>query len=226
MKPLWLLLLGLLSCRSIQDQHEDTWRKVIAPVVQIKSANSIGSGVILKSIERSDGYYDNYLITCWHLVDDLSIHNGLVTVKLFDYYGSYCEGDAYILESSDPLDLALLVFQSLKPIATFAEVSYDEISMFDEVYLVGCPIGLNVLFTKGEVSMVPFQNKVHINADGYVGNSGGGIFNKRTLKLMGIYDEIHIGRRDEIIEHLGAMTPITVIVKWLKSTEYSFVLEN
>jgi len=56
------------------ETHRDLrrmWRELVGPVVQLAGETSIGSGVLLASIEEGEGDFRTYLVTAWHVVRDI-----------------------------------------------------------------------------------------------------------------------------------------------------------
>jgi hypothetical protein len=95
------------------------------------------------------------------------------------------------------------------------------VDTFDTVYAVGCPLGNDPIPTSGEVAstthVVDGIRYWMISAPTYIGNSGGGIFDARTHKLIGIFSKIytHGSARSTIVPHMGLATPMPVIYEWL-----------
>jgi S1-C subfamily serine protease len=213
------------------------WDDFVGPTVQLAGENSVGSGVVLRSLElppaeSGEAVYATYILTAWHVVRDI-VEGNLelpVPVLIYPEDGSKVEETATLLHHDPVLDVALLQLDSTEPFGCGAVLAPRErlnaVRIFDRIYAVGCPLGNDPIPTPGEVAtchhVVDEQVYWMINAPTYIGNSGGGIFDAETHELLGIFSKIytHGSLRPTIVPHMGLATPLLPIYDWLESVGY------
>lgn len=169
--------------------------------IDISGAMTVGgAGVIID---------DNYVVTNRHVVDrnysshieseelridccfyDLNEIPTLVggtVVSIGDEGEFYFNRDIAIVKLDRPMQCNTIMA---------SDKSYSEIEICEEVYTLGCPGGRlpphPTLGLKGP-SVNYFYDRAGISA--YYGNSGGGLFSKRTGELLGL--TTHIGLTDD-----------------------------
>jgi hypothetical protein len=213
------------------------WRELVGPVVQLAGETSIGSGVLLQSIEQEEGGFRTYLVTAWHVVrdiqGDLSKTDMPVPVNIYAEDGSIRRETAQLLCFDPEIDAALLELHTPAALDNGAAMASHErladVRIFDTVYAVGCPLGNDPIPTGGEIATtqheVEGENYWMINAPTYIGNSGGGIFDSETHELLGHFSKIytHGTLRPTIVPHMGLVTPMSQIYSWLEDQGYDLV---
>ncbi|MBM3986388.1 MAG: hypothetical protein FJ294_00330 [Planctomycetes bacterium] len=217
------------------------WHEVVGPVAQLSGDTTVGSGVLLESQRRTNGEgYVTHVLTSWHVVRD--IYGSLeriespVPVRLYEPDGSTTDETAHMVAYDIGLDIALLEMDFDRQAPHGARLaSHDElrrVDTFDAVYAVGCPLGNDPIPTSGEVAstthVVDGVRYWMISAPTYIGNSGGGIFDARTRKLVGIFSKIytHGSARSTIVPHMGLATPLPVIYEWLDRTGHASLFNS
>lgn len=220
---------------------EGLWHELVGPVVQLSGDTTVGSGVLLESQRRTNGEgYVTHLLTSWHVVRD--IYGSLeriespVPVRLYEPDGSTTDETAHMVAYDVGLDIALLEMDFDRAVPHGARLASHEelgrVDTFDAVYAVGCPLGNDPIPTSGEVaSTTHVVDGVHywmISAPTYIGNSGGGIFDARTRRLVGIFSKIytHGSARSTIVPHMGLATPLPVIYEWLDRTGHASLISS
>ena len=233
--------LGALSSAVSEVQNHEQrdlikmWRELVGPVVQLAGDASVGSGVLLKS-EYSEltHEYVTPILTAWHVVRDIQGDPPKlelpVPTAVYSEDGSVVNYNAKLLAHDVALDLALLELRTSVPFPNGAKLPTLErvqnIRIFDEIYAVGCPLGNDPIPTRGEVSTrnheVDGQRYWMINAQTYIGNSGGGIFDTKEHELLGIFSKIytHGSIRTTIVPHMGLVTPMDKVFSWLDGSGY------
>lgn len=206
------------------------WHDLVGPVVQLSGDTTVGSGVLLESQPRTSGEgWVTHVLTSWHVVRDIygSIErvDSPVPVRMYEPDGSTSDETAHMVAYDVGLDIALLEMDFDRRVPHGARLAgHDElgrVDTFDTVYAVGCPLGNDPIPTSGEVAstthVVDGIRYWMISAPTYIGNSGGGIFDARTHKLIGIFSKIytHGSARSTIVPHMGLATPMPVIYEWL-----------
>jgi S1-C subfamily serine protease len=217
-----------------EQDFESRWQDLMGPTVQISGENSIGSGVLLASRATEEGSYHNYLLTAWHVVRDIQ-GDGKdrtipVPVTLYARDGSKKELKARLLQYDVDVDSALLELDNSERLTVGAGLASRErlaqVSVFQPIYAVGCPLGNDPIPTLGEISSI--QHEVDgksywmINAPTYIGNSGGGIFDAQTHELIGIFSKIYNygTARPTVVPHMGLVVPLTKVYAWLDGVGY------
>ena len=122
-------------------------------------------------------------------------------------------------------DIALLSVELDEPWPFIARLADDpgmaQVSVFDSVYAVGCPLGNKPMPTVGEVSA---QDKVvdgqifwMVSAPTFFGNSGGGVYLVNSGKLIGISSMIYTYGKTQpvVVPHMGLFIPLDTIRAWL-----------
>jgi S1-C subfamily serine protease len=133
-------------------------------------------------------------------------------------------------------DIALLRLDSTRHFRYLAELTpraeLANLDVFSPAYAVGCPLGNRPLPTLGEISSrkkrVGSQVFWMLNAPTFFGNSGGGVYQVPTCRLIGVSSMIYTyGKRNPtVVPHMGLFVPLETIYGWLDAQGYSFVYER
>jgi S1-C subfamily serine protease len=220
-------------------------RRMIYPTVQLKGNGTVGSGVLVYSepqpgLEAPGGaVYTTFVLTAYHVVVEVlgdraeagiidEVHvlleNGTESTEVFP---------AKLVLFDRPRDVALLRINSTRRFQRIAELmsleDLDKVDVFSRAYAVGCPLGNRPLPTLGEISskskVVSDQTFWMLNAPTFFGNSGGGVYQADTCKLMGVSSMIYTyGKANPtVVPHLGLFVPLGTVYHWLDAEGYSFV---
>jgi hypothetical protein len=231
---------GLQLDQLLQADQRDVarmWVDLVGPTVQLAGENSVGSGVLLASIELpgnelQETTYVTYLLTAWHVVRDILEGDLEMPVPVITYPedGSTRQYKAVLLRHDPTLDAALLELDAREPFEFGAILPprsrLGDVRIFDPIYAVGCPLGNDPIPTPGEIATchhrVEELNYWMINAPTYIGNSGGGIFDAHSHELLGIFSKIytHGSLRPTIVPHMGLVTPLASIYDWLEAVGF------
>ncbi len=215
----------------VERDVERMWRELVAPVVQLAGDATVGSGVLLESTPNAERGWTTHVLTSWHVVRDIygspQHTSDPVPVTIYSHDGSTRRETALMVAYDIGLDVALLALQLDERIEHGARLASRErlaqISTFDAVYAVGCPLGNDPIPTPGEIAstthVVDGVRYWMLSAPTYIGNSGGGIFDARTHELVGIFSKIytHGAARSTIVPHMGLATPMPDIYDWMES---------
>lgn len=213
------------------------WRELVGPVVRLAGESSVGSGVLLPSGPSAEGTFRSYILTAWHVVRDiqgdspeLALDLAPVPVQIYREDGSTRHESARLLRHDPGLDAALLELVLDEPLEFGARLAprsrLAQVSIFDPIVAVGCPLGNDPIPTRGEIATCHHEDEGvdywMINAPAYIGNSGGGIFGSESHELLGIFSKVYsYGRqRPTIVPHMGLVTPLSQIYDWF--TEVGF----
>lgn len=216
-------------------------KNILYPSAQVKSKGNIGSGTIIYNKKDANGDYNIYILTVFHVVEKaVSEQNGKevrdpVTVKIYSE-GDYDEYDSELVSYDKKKDVALLKIKTADKLEYSAILaSKDEISdmkVFTSVYVVGCPLGHNPTPSIGEISNLnkKIQGEKYwmANAPTIFGNSGGGVFDSKTNKLIGISSMIctYDNLISTPVPHLSVIVSMDTIYDWLDSQYMQFVYDG
>jgi S1-C subfamily serine protease len=222
--------------KGLQRDRERMWRDLLGPTVQMMGEETVGSGVLLAS-EPIEGTpdYATYVLTAWHVIRDIQTApestNTPVPVTIYSRSGDVRNETAHLLKFDASLDIALLKLDTTKAVECGAKLASRErlrqVSTFEQIYAVGCPLGNDPIPTFGEVAdihhVVDGQHYWMISAPTYIGNSGGGVFDADTHELLGIFTKIytHGTLRPTVIPHMGLATPLPAVYDWLDQVGFA-----
>lgn len=222
--------------QSLQRDKGRMWKDLLGPTVQLTGEETVGSGVLLES-ERIEGRdeYVTYVITAWHVIRDMHATpdgvNPPIPVTIYSRTGGPRSETAQLQKYDVTLDVALLKLNTTRPVECGAKLASREhlgdVSIFEQIYAVGCPLGNDPIPTFGEIAdthhSVDGQHYWMISAPTYIGNSGGGIFDAETHELLGIFTKIytHGTLRPTVVPHMGLATPMPAIYDWLEEVGFA-----
>ncbi|HIF41363.1 MAG TPA: serine protease [Planctomycetes bacterium] len=205
------------------------WRGLLAPTVQLSSPMTVGSGVLLPATEHEPVR----VLTAWHVVRDILADSGTglseVPVRIYRQDGATLNASAKLLAHDNALDSCLLELvgehTDLEGTALPTRAHLARMQVFDPVYAVGCPLGSDPVPSHGALSAlghwVDGQSYWMINAPTFIGNSGGGVFDARSMHLLGIVSKLYThGARRTVVPHMGLVTPLGDIYDWLDRSGY------
>lgn len=219
----------------------DKIEALLRPIVRVTSDENVGSGVLVYS---EDGL--TLVLTNAHILNlpkeeeyDLD-DTPFVSVDRFKYddngrsIGFYrVAGRIVAYDEKNDLAVIKLRDKSFEPntIQWPNDKFISKLKVFDDLYVVGCPLGENPLPTRGMLTSlnVEFSNREYwmTSAPVVTGNSGGGCFklDKKTNKfiLVGIPTAmIAVGdAEDHMIPHLNYIVPPHRVKKFI-----TYVLEQ
>jgi S1-C subfamily serine protease len=186
--------------------------------------------------------YTTFALTAYHVVKEILAEEfPLGTLEEVRYLASPDAADMEItsasVELADPEhDLALLRLRTRDRFPFIAEIlprdELGRLELFTRAYAVGCPLGNRPLATAGHISLlnkvVGDQNFWMLTAPTFFGNSGGGVFDSETCRLIGvssmIYTYTYGASRSMVVPHMGLFVPIEAVYDWLNGERYGFVL--
>lgn len=224
---------GTAQAVPIVDQIEIKQREMLDPVVRVGTRQYTGSGTIYEKIEtETEGIFEYRILTNEHITRTRMVFSWdadfligeLITipvdtgcsVSVFDtkdetnrrYVGKVVAEDHY-------LDLAILSFET-DQIISVARIATKEmienIRVFDEVFAVGCQLGMKPIPTFGIISRIISGATHNIEWILYgttspisPGSSGGGLFKEYDghYYLIGVPFRMAITYSKQIMPHLG-----------------------
>jgi hypothetical protein len=225
-----LSTLDRLSREITADDAQERWEAIVAPTVQLAGTSTVGSGVLMESTPNEDGEgHQTLMLTSWHVVRDIRADslaaNPPIPVEIHMGDGEVRYESATLIDFDVKLDSALLVLDSTEPVKHGARLSsrkyLESRKVFHRIYAVGCPLGNDPIPTAGEIADLDHdidgQDYWMISAPTYIGNSGGGIYDTGTRRLMGLFSKIytHGNLRPSVVTHMGLVTPLGPVYDWL-----------
>lgn len=178
---------------------------------------AFGSGTVIDY--KSNG--EAWVLTADHVVD---VPSSIALNVAIEVKNSYFSAIVDRVVRNEGFDSALLHFHSPTPLS--AALLDNNVYPLQEVYNSGWPLALGQAITRGIVNYPVAKDlgtpKVWMcSAPSYPGNSGGGIFDKNTKKLIGM--SLMLGAASSPIgkvpvPHLHVFIPIKEIHAWIKET--------
>ena len=207
-------------------------RDMLLPTVQLSGAETVGSGTVIACNKVKDGW-ESWILTANHVVrnilaDEPNIAKTGIVVTI--YGDKKTERRCDVVARNPGFDLALCRVRGRKRITHVAALATENdartMELWRTVFAVGCPLGNDPLPTGGFVSSL--ANEVRgtkywmINAPTYYGNSGGGIYDGESRKLIAVFSKIytHGSTRPIVVPHMGLAVPMTLVYPWLRKAGY------
>ena len=227
------------------DQISVKQREMLGPVVCIGTRMSTGSGTVYAKIETEvDGTFEYLVLTNQHITKTriiFSFNSDFVIGKLIktpiDTGCSIVVFDqdnretsrytAKVVEEDNYLDLAILSFKSSQqiPVTLLAtDEMLENVRVFDDVFAVGCQLGMRPTPTFGIVSEIiaGVTRKIEWMLYGTTspityGSSGGGLFKEYDghYYLIGIPFRVAITHKYQVVSHLGNAISLCTARKFL-----------
>lgn len=226
---------------SASDRSKTKMERMIYPIVQMKGNGTVGSGVVVANEPGPEQNWYVWVVTAYHVVEEVrdfsNYDETVVDVHFFDAeLGRVSEDSCTGLEivAYPEADLSLLRIERHQPWPYLADVAPEEVceqlSVFDPVYAVGCPLGNQPIPTRGEISSQykKVGDEVYwmVSAPTFFGNSGGGIFLSENGQLVGISSMIYTyGKRSPmVVPHMGLFVPLAQVRSWLRREGFVHLL--
>ncbi|OUU24967.1 MAG: hypothetical protein CBC13_02740 [Planctomycetia bacterium TMED53] len=224
-----------------QSANHQKVKQMIYPIVQMKGNGTVGSGVAVANQPAPRGGWYVWVVSAFHVVEEVrdfrELDTKIVDVHFFDpHLGRVSEDICTGIEmvGYPESDLSLLRIERDSPWPHLADVATEEVcdqlSVFDSVYAVGCPLGNQPIPTRGEISSQykPVGDEVYwmVSAPTFFGNSGGGIFLSENCQLVGISSMIYTyGKRAPmVVPHMGLFVPLSQVRSWLRREGFAHLL--
>ena len=222
--------------------NADKVERMIYPIVQMKGNGTVGSGVVVSNELRPDGGWYTWIVTAYHVVEEVrdfsDMNSTLVKLYFFDPELNRLSETKHIgteIVAFPESDLSLLRVERDTPWIHVATVASEEVcrslTVFDQVYAVGCPLGNQPIPTRGEISSQYKEvgDEVYwmVSAPTFFGNSGGGIFRSGDGQLVGLSSMVYTyGKRSPLgVPHMGLFVPLSQVRSWLRREGYVHLLE-
>jgi S1-C subfamily serine protease len=185
-----------------------------------------GSCTAFKIEEEGEGY-KLYLLTARHVAEMVNpAQSGFICYNKHGRHQDYSiDSDIvrieFVVETLGITTDTAVISSSILNKVPVAQFSTDEITPYTEVYTLGFPYGLGLHFSEGRTSYFQKDGGMWVSdAPVSHGCSGGGVFDKRTNKLIGIICEISLVRIADVglntsipqfIWHLHKFVPLKAL---------------
>jgi hypothetical protein len=245
---------------AVEPEAKDTvtvkLEKVLYPIVRVLNGQGGGSGTVVYSEDREGtGEFQSFVLTNQHVVDNLikvkkvwdnltksykyEEQNDLADVELF----SYANGGALVTKTSVKADviayvvdedLALLRLRHTFKIEFVAKVlpPGKSLRLFQEIYAVGCPLLVDPMFTKGEVTDIEnlLENKGYTGGTANIiwGNSGGAVmsvFDDGEWYFCGVPSRGMGAPNGQFVSFLGYYVTPARISQFISTQKLSFLVD-
>lgn len=184
-------IIGLFEIISLGENKLKT--RCIYPSICVYNpdSGSLGSGVVVRSELREEGFYYNIAITCYHLLlEDERLNPSGYKVKIpifrnskIEYYNEY---PCLIYDKNIEYDLAIVIFMSNERMSC-ADIDFNsKLDLNDQVMKIGYGLGDDLRIDHGNITSIcgklnEHKNLYRMNAFAIFGDSGGPVFYKNKL---------------------------------------------
>lgn len=255
MKVIWSVIL-MCGCLNISYGAEsEKIVELLGPAVRVLSGNGGGSGTIVYSEDRErSGVFQTFVLTNHHVIKPLikvektwnslrqrfimKENNEFADVELFSYSNGghtvvRTPVKAEIVAWNEQEDMAILKLKYPFQVKHVAKILPPDrnLSLFQEVYAVGCPLLIDPLFSHGEVTALRhlLETKEFTVASANIiwGNSGGALYAKFPdgWYLSGIPSQVSIAGFFQAVTYLGYHITPERIHKFIKGEELDFLVD-
>lgn len=225
-------------CRDGSREAAALGRSILHPSVQVTARGGVGGGTLVRSEPEEGERCGSYVLTAFHVVQKAADKDdpGTIRVRLYRESGAPSEQvDAELLLSDERRDLALLKLKSERRYPFAARLAtrdrIRDTAVFTPIYAVGCPLGHDPLPTSGEITTlrkdVNGERFWMMNAPTIFGNSGGGVFHRETMEMLGVSAMICTFENPVTtpVPHLGILVPMDAVADWLRANHYGYLVD-
>lgn len=189
--------------------------------------SSGGTGFIVRS-ERSGDSYKNVMVTCGHIAGNKP---SIVLVPVYKNHKlhRYLDYPATFSAVSNQEDLAIMIFESSRPLPTVKLDFTTQYRIGDEVYRTGYGSMDDCRLEKGFINSISirrpsrFVNHIRANLHTIWGDSGGPVF-LENKKIIGVTSAIRVAqnaRTEVALTNQTFIAPIDGLKVWNERTNNS-----
>ena len=195
-----------------------------------KKLSSKGTGLIIRSEKTIDGKYDNFVITCDHVIlkENTSIlsllTNPSIVVRKANYvnwsvFEDFSDFDCKIIYRNVQADIAILYFESDEKMPVGEIDMNPELYIGNDIFRIGCGLGEVMKTDYGKITAVKHDMSETLKG-GYrtstptiMGDSGGPAFHKTETgyKCFGLSQAVRGGAFESKVAlsegHLSVLVP-------------------
>lgn len=216
------LTIVMIGCCSTQTTSLPELQDVVVKVEILKNGQAISSGsaVLIDCYPKQDRF-ELLFLTAKHVVPELSTD---ITAVIQFYRDSDIKTTQIQVDQKfdNPglNDVAILVAHS--DIFYYpAKLSTSTLKSGEHVLAAGFPLGVGLVTTEGLLNFAYHEGTTHgwvCSAPAFLGNSGGGIFEEGSNRLIGITIQIMMitnGVYQHPIHHIHIFIPVNYFTSWL-----------
>lgn len=248
----------VLGSMAFADDIDTKIDKVLSPCVRVTTNNgqSGGSGTVLYSEDREKtGKFQTFILTNHHVIEHLLKvdrvwdnltqsykyveNNELADVELFTYQDggrtvANTKVKAEVVAYKSDEDIALLKLQhSLQVKSMLKILPVDKpLRLFQEIYAVGCPLLVDPMFTRGQVTDIEYiiEKKKYTGGSAEIiwGNSGGAVITQvgDEFYFCGIPSHGKGAPNGQFVTYLGYYITPERINEFIHSQKLEFLLNT
>lgn len=219
MRYIFILLLLVANIVNADEPDRRFHQRCLYPTVSLaRTDHKIGTGVIIKSFKNKNKLYNNYVLTCRHVVLAENMHEYTVkfpTYKNWSTFKGFVNYKAHVLDIHDKYDLAVLWFESKRQLP-IAELSFNaKIFIGSDITKVSCGFAEQPRVDVGKITALNSEvtnpiGRYRISAPTIHGDSGSPLFH--DYKVIGIVSSVRAYPIDKSINtpvfHIGYAVPL------------------
>lgn len=222
-----LIFLAACSCTTHRDARNllyvDTYEPTVLVHCYCDTGGSRGTGTVISSHSGI-----TYILTAAHVVVDEMLFSDSFEIEVTDWNGNNPHSfKASLVLIDTKIDLALL--RAEYSTSHIARLSAEGPVLFEEVRLTGIGLGNIPLPVKGEFQGNSLRGLFICSAPAYPGYSGGALYKydweSEHWVMVGVVLEIGVTGRGQFVYHVSYHQPISVVLEWLESSEYTGILK-
>lgn len=211
-----------IGCCSTQTTSLPELQDVVVKIEILKDGQAISSGsAVLVDCYQKQDRFELLLLTAKHVVPELSTE---ITAVIQFYTNSDVKTNQIQVDQKfdNPglNDVTILIAHS--DIFYYpAKLSSHTLRSGNKVLAAGFPLGIGLVTTEGVLNFAYHEGNTNgwvCSAPAFLGNSGGGVFEEGSNKLVGITIQImvaDIGHSQHLIYHLHIFVPVNYFASWL-----------
>lgn len=211
--------------------HEQCFYPTVKLEISPDHGGGVGSGVIVRSVKRSENVYTNVVITSAHNLSKGPVSINVPKFKDWSEITGYDKFPCAVFAASQQHDIAVLFFES-PTVLPVAQLDFDsKYFVGSEVFKFGYGTGDECRLDRGEITLMstktPFPNHLRINAHTIFGDSGGPCFLKSNYKVIGLVRAIR-GFQTQFLTHITYITPMSFLKTWNQEmqNQLAFVIDS
>ena len=222
------LAILFIGCCSTQTTSLPELQDVVVKIEILKDGQAISSGsAVLVDCYQKQDRFELLLLTAKHVVPELSTE---ITAVIQFYTNSDVKTNQIQVDQKfdNPglNDVTILIAHS--DIFYYpAKLSSSILRSGDKIIAAGFPLGIGLVTTEGLLNYAYHETSTQgwvCSAPAFLGNSGGGVFEAGSNKLVGITIQImavEYGSAQHFIYHMHIFVPISYIKSWITEITYA-----
>ncbi|MHA2009835.1 MAG: S1 family peptidase [Candidatus Hodarchaeales archaeon] len=236
MKPiLYAFLIIFITISIFAADYDKKVKQILGPIVKLDFDNSSGTATVIYSKKVKDEV-KTFALTNYHVIKEsikANFKTQVVLIKTIIFTRNNngnslnkFETSSIVVAYDQDKDLAIIEILDPTIIVSTAKLLPKEtqLSLFQEVYTVGCGYGNDPYFNNGEINELHSKHGM-TNSSITFGYSGGGVFAKykENYYLSGIVRSIYRDRGGNFIFWMVRFIRLKEIRNFLKDKNFEFI---